>query len=177
MRSKMSDLGLFALRVFAGSLMLTHGLPKLVNFQEVVVNFPDPIGLGSETSLMLVTGAEVGCALLLIFGILTRVAALPLFIAMCVAVIHQIYSEDPFRSYELPILYAAAFLCIVLAGPGSPSVDRAVSSGVGRFRNRKSRPHVPPVPPVTPQSRGGYTDPDATSEDVSVSDWDSSKTL
>ncbi len=176
MRRQMSDLGLFALRVFAGSLMLTHGLPKLVNFQQEVVNFPDPIGLGSETGLMLVTGAEVGCALLLIFGILTRVAALPLFIAMCVAVLHHIHSEDPFRTYELPILYAATFLCIVMAGPGSPSVDRAVSAGVGRFRNRSRKSH-PNVPPVSPNAGGGYTDPDSTSEDVSVSDWDASKTL
>ena len=58
---KFLSLGLLILRVLVGITMLTHGLAKLTSFSELSATFPDPIGLGSTLSLILIIGAEVGC--------------------------------------------------------------------------------------------------------------------
>ena len=75
---KFLSLGLLILRVLVGITMLTHGLAKLTSFSELSATFPDPIGLGSTLSLILIIGAEVGCSLFVIVGAFTRLAVIPL---------------------------------------------------------------------------------------------------
>lgn len=66
---KQIDSGLFVLRVAIGCFMLVHGIQKLMGFSEMADKFPDPIGMGSQLSLVMAIGAEVGCSLLLILGL------------------------------------------------------------------------------------------------------------
>src|SRR5690625_5427446 len=71
---KQNAIGLLLLRlVFAGTLLYGHGWGKLMGWSERSAVFPDPIGLGSPVALALAIGAEVFCALLVIFGLFTRV--------------------------------------------------------------------------------------------------------
>ncbi len=69
-----SDIALLLLRIFVGIMMLTHGVAKIENFSALKANFPDPVGLGAGFSLLLITCAEVGCSLLVIVGLVTRLA-------------------------------------------------------------------------------------------------------
>ena len=80
-----SDIALLLLRIFVGIMMLTHGVAKIENFSALKANFPDPVGLGAGFSLLLITCAEVGCSLLVIVGLVTRLAVIPLIVGMCVA--------------------------------------------------------------------------------------------
>src|SRR5215510_6828345 len=80
------DLGLLFFRVAAGSLMLFHGLPKLIGFSERKNSFADPIGLGKTLSLTLTIGAEFFCSIFLILGLFTRVALVPLMFTMTVVI-------------------------------------------------------------------------------------------
>lgn len=73
---------LFLLRLFVGIMMLTHGGVKLANFGSLMNTFPDPLGVTPMVSLLLSVSAEVGCSVLLIFGILTRLVTLPLVFNM-----------------------------------------------------------------------------------------------
>ena len=148
------DTGLTVLRMGAAAmLMLTHGAQKLIDFESMHASFPDPIGIGSEQGLMLVIGAEVGCAILLILGFLTRIAAIPLLITMGVAIYMHLSNGDPFSTVELPLLYGIVFLALLFAGPGAPSVDRKLARGVGAIRNKGSESEAIgtaaaiPVPP------------------------------
>ena len=51
------------IRLGAGGMMLTHGIPKIGRlFGEGPVKFADPFGLGPEISLVLAIFAEVICA-------------------------------------------------------------------------------------------------------------------
>ena len=50
--------GLLILRVFVGAMMLTHGMAKLLTFSELSLVFPDPLGVGSTMSLLLLLGSE-----------------------------------------------------------------------------------------------------------------------
>ena len=122
MYGRFTDLGLTILRVGTAALMLTHGIPKLRDFDTLAQRFPDPLGIGSELSLSLVVGAEFACSILLLLGLLTRIAAVPLFITMVVAAF-VVHFPDPWAKKELPILYAIAFATIALTGPGAPSLD------------------------------------------------------
>ena len=79
------SLFLLAMRVFIGMLFMMHGLDKAVNFNILVGNFPDPFGIGSFATLLLVVFAELFCAIFFIFGLLYRIIMIPMIIAMSVA--------------------------------------------------------------------------------------------
>ncbi|MEZ0390890.1 MAG: DoxX family protein [Pseudobdellovibrionaceae bacterium] len=122
----MADLGLLILRVSAGLMMLSHGWPKLIEFQNKMDTFPDPIGLGSPIALGLAVFAEFFCSLLLILGIRTKWASVPLFITMAVGSL-IIHAADPWQKKELALLYAAVFLTLFFTGGGKYSVGSRLS--------------------------------------------------
>jgi putative oxidoreductase len=118
----LSSAGLLILRVAFGGMMLVHGIPKLMGFGAMAGQFPDPLGMGSQLSLILAIGAEVGCSLLLILGLGTRFAAVPLAITMLVA-LFAVHANDPWKVKELAAVYLAAYASLVFTGPGQFSLD------------------------------------------------------
>jgi putative oxidoreductase len=129
-----ADLALLILRAWLGLTMLfNHGLDKLLTFSEKSGGFPDPLGVGSPVSLALAVVAEVLCAALITVGLFARMAALGLAVTMTVAffVIHQgALSGD--ASGELAFIYLAGFVALLLAGPGSFSLDTMLAHSGGR---------------------------------------------
>lgn len=120
----MSDIGLLILRLaFAGSMIMAHGWEKMMNFADKVVEFPDPLGFGSQASLAMVVFAEVVCSFLVLIGLFTRLTAIPVVINMAVAFL-IIHGDDPFGKKELALMYMAAFATLVFTGPGKYSIDR-----------------------------------------------------
>lgn len=119
------DLGLLFLRLLFGGLMLTHGVEKILNFSEMSAQFMDPIGLGRNTSFMLMTMAEFGASFFIILGFLTRLSALPLIFGMAVA---AFIAHAPFSigGSELPLLYLGAFITIAIMGGGRYSLDHLI---------------------------------------------------
>ena len=122
MRRTLADNGIFLLRVSVSLLMLSHGIPKVLEYESLIREFPDPLNVGTEVSAQLVLFAEIGCSILLLFGMLGRFASLVLFITMMVAAfVHHF--DDPWAMRELPLLYAVVYATLTFTGPGSPSVD------------------------------------------------------
>ena len=118
------DLGVFFLRLGAGGMMLiAHGWGKLINFSKIAPHFPDPLGIGKSLSLGLATGAEFLCALLIMVGLKTRLASIPLIITMLVAAFGH-HALDPFKAKEKALVYAICFLATALLGSGRFSVDQ-----------------------------------------------------
>lgn len=117
--------GLLILRVVAGGAMLTHGWPKLQKLVNGNFQFGDPLGIGPEASLVLAVFAEFVCSILLILGLATRLAVIPLMVTMVVA-FFIVHAEDDFRTKELALIYLAIFLCIFFTGPGKLSLDKAL---------------------------------------------------
>ncbi len=117
------DLGALILRLSFGGLMLfSHGWPKLAKFSELSGKFPDPIGMGSQVALSLAVGAEVFAALLLILGLFTRLATIPLIITMIVAAF-IIHGADPFQKKEMAILFLSAYVALLFMGSGKYSLQ------------------------------------------------------
>ncbi|UII30340.1 DoxX family protein [Fulvivirga ulvae] len=119
-----SHVWLLILRISAASFMLTHGYPKLMTLIEGgEIAFYDFLGLGMTASLALAVLAEFVCSILLILGLGTRLAALPLIITMLVAAF-AVHADDPFGKKEFALLYLLIFATILVFGAGKYSVDR-----------------------------------------------------
>lgn len=119
----MKDLGLLFLRISSSVLMLTHGLPKFKNLISGNFEFGDPIGIGATPSLFLAVIGEFICPILVIVGFKTRWATVPTILTMLVAVL-IVHSTDPFNVKEKAFLFLAAFVSILMLGPGKYSLDR-----------------------------------------------------
>jgi putative oxidoreductase len=112
-------------RVTLGVLMMHHGYGKLVGFSGMKDQFPNFLGLGSSFSLILDIFAEFFCSLFLILGLFTRLATIPLIIAMTFAVIVA-HGYDFFGKGELATHYLICYIVLLLVGPGRVSVDSMV---------------------------------------------------
>jgi len=121
------SLGLLILRVLLSAAMLTHGYPKLMRIINGEWRFSDPLGLGVEASLTMATFAEFFCSILLMLGLTTRYAVIPLVITMLVAWQIQ-HGDDPFSSQEKSFLYLIGYLSILFTGPGKFSLDQRLFS-------------------------------------------------
>ena len=122
------SLFLLAMRVFIGMLFMMHGLDKAVNFNILVGNFPDPFGIGSFATLLLVVFAELFCAIFFIFGLLYRIIMIPMIIAMAVA-FFGIHHSDMTQG-ELAFLYFVIFILMYIAGPGRFSLDAMIGKSI-----------------------------------------------
>ena len=118
-----NDLGiLFARLSFGITMALSHGLPKLLNFSNLKNSFPDPIGLGNSTSLILVIFSEFFCSLLVALGLKTRISSLFLIVTMITAAF-VIHAGEPWKKVEFPLVYSFGFIFIFITGGGKISLD------------------------------------------------------
>lgn len=126
------DFGLLVFRVgLSVSVFIAHGIPKLTNILSGNWDFPDPIGLGPELSLVLSAGAESVCTLLIALGIWVRASTIPLIFTMIVAT-WVINGGTSFLQQEKSFVYLLGWLLLLLAGPGRYTV-------VNAYRNLGSR--------------------------------------
>jgi putative oxidoreductase len=137
-------IGLLILRVGLGGYLLTHGWGKLqMLLAGGATNFGDPVGLGSTLSLVLVTTSEFLCALMVILGLATRLAAVPVVITMAVAAF-VVHARDPWTmeaaamaffsgasktwfSKEPALIFLIPFLSLVFTGGGKLSLDGLIA--------------------------------------------------
>jgi putative oxidoreductase len=120
------DIGLLLLRLtFGGIMLIQHGIPKISGFATYAAQFPDILGIGPKYNLILAIGAEVGCALFVILGLLTRLSTVPLIITMAVA-FFIVHGADPFQKKEMALLYLMAYVVIFLLGAGRFSLDNVL---------------------------------------------------
>lgn len=142
------SIGLLILRIGIAGYLATHGWGKL---QMVLAGqhemFGDPIGIGSKLSLLLVMFAEFVCALLVLVGAATRLAAIPVVITMCVAAFVA-HGNDPWTmskaaelffsgaskswaSKQPALMFGAVFLALIFTGAGRYSVDWLIAKRRG----------------------------------------------
>lgn len=118
------DWGVLIFRIGISVLMLTHGIPKLIRFfGPEEIQFADPIGVGEVLSFSLAVFAEFLCAVLVLLGLGTRLAVIPLIITMAVAAL-VVHVPDGLSRQELPLLYMLSFIFLFFTGSGKYSLDR-----------------------------------------------------
>src|SRR5690554_2098935 len=114
---------LLILRIGIATFMLVHGLPKLQMLFSGEIQFPGVMGMSPTFSLALTVLSEVVCSILILIGLGTRLASIPLIITMLVAVF-MFHLNDPFASKEPGLLYLLLYLPLVILGGGNFSLDR-----------------------------------------------------
>jgi putative oxidoreductase len=126
------DIALLVARVGIGLLMLSHGLPKLQTLLSgEPVQFLPVFGLSAQISMWLAVFAEVFCSILLIVGLGTRLATLPLIVTMLVALI-SVHGADELAKQEPAFHYLLVYVVLLLAGAGKYSVDAWLSKTTSR---------------------------------------------
>ncbi len=113
------DLGLFFLRITSSLLLLyVHGLPKIVHFSEELTRIEDPFGFGPYFSLIPAIVAEVICPILILFGVATRLACVPIVAVLLVAmlVVHPGWS---IAEGQFGWLLLIIFTTLAITGPGA----------------------------------------------------------
>ncbi len=118
-----TDIALLFLRIVVGSfMMIGYGWGNLSTFGERFHAFADPFGFGMEITFSFAVLAEFFCAGLIIIGLFTRIAVVPIMITMLTAAF-IIHAEDPWGKKEFALLYFIPFCTIFLSGPGRFSLD------------------------------------------------------
>jgi putative oxidoreductase len=114
------------LRVWVGAMMaFSHGWGKFMGYAERSASFSDPLGVGSATSLALAIFAELFCSIALALGLFTRAVAIPIMFTM-LTVITIVHANDPWGKKELPLMFLAPLIVIVIVGPGKYSLDASL---------------------------------------------------
>ena len=122
------------IRVFLGYLFFESGLPKIervANFTKVFVGWGIPY---PHLSLLLVGYTETVGGLLLIVGLVTRIACIPLIIDMAVATATvQIKEANGFADFVAldDPLYMLTFFWLMVSGPGLVSLDFFIKRWIG----------------------------------------------
>ena len=129
--------GLAILRIVLGIAMLVHGWGKLSGGVDNVAGFfGGTLGIPAPGLMAwVVTIVELVGGILLVVGFLTPIAGILITLDMLGAILFAyLLRGAPFIaengqqiSWEKEAVFAAAALCIVLAGPGAWSVDDVVA--------------------------------------------------
>jgi len=122
-------LGPLAARIVVGWVFLWSGWTKLNVLPRMIENFRDWGIPAPEFFTPLASGIEFVCGILLLVGLLTRFAAVPMMIVMAVAIISakwvEVDSLETFLGFD-EVAYLIMFGWLAIAGPGPVSVDHYV---------------------------------------------------
>ncbi len=127
-----------AVRVTVGWVFLWSGWEKLQILPIMIRRFAEWGIPAPEIMAPFASGVEFVGGILLLLGLLTRFAAVPMMIVMAVAIISAKWADvdslETFLGFE-EVSYFVMFAWLAIAGPGPISLDHLVL--------RTFRPHTP----------------------------------
>jgi putative oxidoreductase len=129
--------GIALLRIYVGVVFAIHGAQKLFGMgPAATANAFAHMGIPAPAvSAWLVIFAEFFCGLALVFGFLTRLAAIPIVIDMLGAILFVHGRKGFFMQdggFEYPLMLLIAGLTLVLTGPGAMALDSVLPWGFDR---------------------------------------------
>ena len=114
---------LFFLGIFeAFTVLRTHRLPKLMDFEGTMAHIQDSIGLGQSFSVYYAIFANVFCAFLVMLGLLTRWASLAI-ITITLSGLFIVHITDPAKVQDAPLIYSTVFISPLIFGPEVYALD------------------------------------------------------
>jgi putative oxidoreductase len=119
---------LFLSRVSIGLVFWNSGMTKIASWDITIVLFRDEYAvpfLPPEIAAALATMVELSCPILLLLGLMTRLATLPL-IGMTLVIQLFVYPE----SWSVHLIWTTILLLILTRGPGALSLDYLVARRV-----------------------------------------------
>lgn len=107
------------LRIFISGVMLIHVVGKMQTYDNLVLTFPQFLGMNPPTTLSLSIALESLMAAMLLLGTGTRIAAAAMVVVTVITLIQAI-AYDGASSYEtkMQLLYCGIYLTLLIAGGG-----------------------------------------------------------
>lgn len=139
-----ANMGRLFLRLFIGIMMMQFGIRQIDNFEILKEIFPGVIGMTSHATLIVMICIEIVCSAFLMFGFLTRIMIIPLFVSMILAEYYLLHDYVSVAPYQLdwqqlgyvPILFMGIYFFLLLVGPGKISVDYFLSLHIIHTENK-----------------------------------------
>ena len=120
------DFTLLLFRILVSlSMINTHGLKKIKDFEGTIAHIPDPLGVGGEVSAIMAIIANIIAPIFIIFGFATRLAILPI-LAVTLMGFFIVHGNDPLAIRDVPAMYSLVFIALLLLGPGKYSIDHKI---------------------------------------------------
>lgn len=121
---RLQPLGLLALRLVLGAIMIAHGYPKVFGGLQHEAAFVRSLGMPAWLGYVSALGEFFG-GILLIVGLLTRFAALVTLVDMLVAIfaVHFKHGFTAEGNYQFPLSLAVIAFALILSGGGPISID------------------------------------------------------
>jgi putative oxidoreductase len=123
----LNNTGTALLRIVIGVVFVAHGWRKVMTGFDTVSQSFEAMGIpASLVSAILVSFIELLGGALLITGFKTRLAVVPLGVAMAVAML-VVHLKSGFflpQGYEFTLVLLASLVTLGLLGPGAFSIDR-----------------------------------------------------
>ena len=139
---RLHPLALLALRLGLGIIMIAHGAQKLFGGMPRFMGFLSNLGIPGWMGYLTVA-AEFGGGILLVVGLLTRLAALSICVDMAVAIAkfhgrNGLLTTAPGKvGYEFPLACGIIAFALIFLGAGPISLDGAFFRGGGGSSARK----------------------------------------
>lgn len=118
-----TDIASLLLRLIVGGMFMYYGWMKIDAYEQYAGMFPDYLGLGPKSTYLLVTIFEFLGGILLVLGLFTRLAIIPIFIIMVVA-FFVAHKKDAFTLKQIVFIYMLLSLVVLTLGSGKYSLDR-----------------------------------------------------
>jgi putative oxidoreductase len=128
---RLHPLALLVLRVVLGAVMIAHGYPKVFGGLHHHVGFVSSLGLPGWLAYCSAF-AEFFGGILVIAGLITRIAALAILIDLLVAIakVHWKHGLSGPGGYEFPLSLCAIAFALIFFGAGPFALD-AIRGGRG----------------------------------------------
>jgi putative oxidoreductase len=126
---RLHPIALLVMRCALGAIMIAHGYPKVLKGgMPQVVQMMHSIGVPGWLGYVSAWTEFLG-GILLIVGLITRIASIAVCIDMVVA-IFKVHLKNGFTgqgNYQFPLALAAIAFALILFGPGPISLDRLLN--------------------------------------------------
>lgn len=121
---RLQPLGLLILRIVLGAIMIAHGYPKMFGGLHHHVQFVSSLGLPGWLAYLSAI-AEFFGGILVLAGLVTRIAAFAILIDLAVAIakVHWKHGLTGQGGYEFPLAVAAIALALIFFGSGPIALD------------------------------------------------------
>src|SRR5215472_14463282 len=126
---RFQPLGVTAMRLVLGAIMIAHGYPKVLKGgMPQVVNAMQSLAIPGWLGYVSAWTEFLG-GILLVFGLITRLASLAVCINMIVAIL-KVHLKNGFAgqgNYQFPLALAAIAFSLIWFGAGPLSLDRLLN--------------------------------------------------
>lgn len=136
---RLQPLALLVLRIVLGVIMIAHGKQKVFGGMEHHVQSVVHLGLPAWMAY-LSAGAEFFGGILVLVGLITRLASFAICINMCVAIagVHWKNGLIGNGGYQFPLTLAAIAFALIFFGGGPFALDSIWGKGRGKSWSAKS---------------------------------------